>query len=289
MRKRAFAIAFALVLIVGLAIVAFVGNMATRATPSVVEPQAENEQEVALVAADGVKIAASYFPASSPDAPVILMLHGNGASRNQFKGHIEWLNKAGYAAMTIDFRGHGESQPEDKSFGLFEARDAEAAVAWIRKLNPKAKIGVIGVSLGGAASLLGKDGPLAVDAMILKAVYPDIDRAIRNRIAVRTGSFPAAIIAPLLTYQSPFRYKVWPDEISPVNRAKLYAGPVLVIGGGNDSYTPPKESRLLSNAFPGKHGLWIVDGLEHDQISDLDDAVYRERVLRFFDEELKGE
>ncbi|MEQ1540535.1 MAG: alpha/beta fold hydrolase [Sphingorhabdus sp.] len=287
MRYRRLALLSGIAITAGLAVITLFGNMATRATPSVVGPLAATEQEITLRTIDGVKIAASYFPVASSEAPVILMLHGNGASRNQFKGHAAWLNNAGYAAMAIDFRGHGESQEEAKSFGLFEARDAEAAVAWIKKDSPKAKIGVIGVSLGGAASLLGKDGPLPVDALILKAVYPDIDRAIRNRVATRVGSFAAAIITPLLTYQSPFRYGAWPGNISPVNGTSKFPGPVLVIGGAKDSYTPADESKLLFDGFPGPGQLWIVDGLEHDQISDLGNDVYRQRVLWFLKGALK--
>ena len=288
MGGRRFVLISRLALVAGLAVITLFGHMATRATPSDVEPLQANEQEIALRTIDSVEISASVFPAASADAPVILMLHGNGASRGQFKNHAQWLNAAGYAAMAIDFRGHGESQPEPKSFGLFEAHDAEAAIAWIKKQNPTARIGAIGVSLGGAASLLGKEGPLPVEALVLKAVYPDIDRAIRNRVSARIGSFPASIITPLLTYQSPLRYGVWPSEVSPINAAKKFTGTVLVIGGAKDSYTPAEESKLLSEAFPGDSALWIVDGLEHNQLSDLDDDVYRARVISFFNSELKN-
>ncbi len=275
------------VVFAGILIVLGVGQMATRATPSEVGKLAPNEQEIPLTASDRVRISASFFPANTPDAPIILLLHGNGASRSQFKSHIGWLNKAGFGAMSIDFRGHGESQAESKSFGLFEARDANAAMLWIRKNHPRSKIGAIGVSLGGAASLLGSQGPLPVDAMILQAVYPDIDRAIRNRMAAKAGNITAAILTPLLTYQSPILYGVWPASISPIKAAQKFKGAVLIIGGGNDVYTPASESTQLSKSFPGQGALWIVDGLSHDQISGLDNPQYQKRILNFFDKALK--
>jgi pimeloyl-ACP methyl ester carboxylesterase len=266
-----------------LAVVVAFGQMATRATPSSVLPMAENEVEVALTAKDGVKIAASYVPSADANAPVILMLHGNGSSRSQFTGHVPWLNAHGYSAMVIDFRGHGESAAEPKSFGHFESRDAEAALRWIKRKHPQSKIGVIGVSLGGASALLGRSGPLAVDAMVLQAVYPDIDRAIRNRVTSQGHWALAAILTPLLTYQSYFRYGVWPDQISPLNSAQKYKGPVLVIGGELDSYTPVAESKALSQAFPGQRALWIMRGLEHHQVSGANSEEYAQRLLKFFD------
>jgi uncharacterized protein len=268
--------------LIGIAAVLAVGQMATKATPSAVGPLAANEQEITLTTTDGVPIAASFFPAADQSVPVILMLHGNGANRAQFQGHIGWLNQAGYAVMTLDFRGHGESAAKGKSFGLFEARDGEAAVAWLRQNHPQSKIGVIGVSLGGAAALLGDDGPLQVDAMVLKAVYPDIDRAIRNRAASRLGPFLAGIATPLLTYQSPFLYGEWPDRISPIAAARFYTKPALVIGGAGDIYTPQEETIALADAFGGQSEVWIVPELSHDQLSDFDNAEYQARVLGFF-------
>ncbi|MFC4293143.1 alpha/beta hydrolase [Sphingorhabdus arenilitoris] len=274
-------------LLCGAGVILLFGHMSTRPTPSNVGRMAANEQEIALTAEDGVRISASYFPAQQTDAPVILLLHGNGASRRQFTSHVAWLNRSGFSAMAIDFRGHGESQLQPKSFGYFESRDAEAAVRWIKQQQPQAKIGVIGVSLGGAASLTGPNGPLPVDAMVLKAVYPDIDRAIRNRIAVHGGSILSALLTPLLTNQAYFRFGVAPDKVSPIKNADRFDKPVLVIGGEKDSYTPVAESEALSNAFTGQSWLWIVGKLEHDQLSDLEDIVYQERIVRFFNESLK--
>jgi uncharacterized protein len=269
-------------LIVGLALVIAFGQLATRPTPSVVPKLAGNEQELQLKAKDGVQVAASVFPVTNQNAPVILLLHGNGASRGQFQNHVAWLNAAGFNAMAIDLRGHGESKGGKKSFGLFESRDAEAAVRWIRTNHPNSKIGVIGVSLGGASSLLGDYGPLTVDAMILQAVYPDIDRAIYNRISSRIGSALATIGAPTLTLQSPILYGVSSERISPIKAAVKYKEPVLVIGGANDVYTPPSETQQLHKAFPGKTFIWIAPGLGHDQMSDANDAAYQEHVLGFF-------
>jgi uncharacterized protein len=252
-----------------------------------VPPLATNEQEISLKASDNVRIAASYFPTATPDAPTILLLHGNGASRAQFREQVTWLNGAGFAAMTLDFRGHGESQATQKSFGLFESRDAEAAMAWLKARNAKMKVGVIGISLGGAAALLPDKGPLNADAMILQAVYPDINRAIGNRINAHAGRLIGFFLSPMLTYQSYFRYKVSPSRISPIQAAKNFKGPALIIGGEQDIYTPPAESKMLSEQFSGSHQLWIIRGLSHDQISSLNDDFYRQRVRSFFNQNLK--
>lgn len=275
-------------LVISIAIVLIFSHFATRPTPSYVDPLAANEREVSLTTKDNVTIAASFFPAENESADVILLLHGNGASRSQFSNHVGWLNSAGFSAMAIDFRGHGESQEEPKSFGWLESRDAAAAIDWIKTNKPSSKIGVIGVSLGGAAALLNEDASNNIDALVLKAVYPDLDRAVRNRITVHGGDLLASVLTPLLTQQSHIRFGTAPDAISPIIAASTYEGSALVIGGNEDFYTPPKESKELAQAFPNSHWIWLIDGFGHDAISDLDDEVYRERVLKFFKEELSG-
>jgi len=273
---------------IGMFVVLGFSQMAVQPTLSDVPPLAENEQEPSLQTSDGVSIEASFFPATDPDANVILMLYGNGASRAQFASHISWLNEAGFTSMAIDFREHGESQPHNKSFGFLEGRDAAAAVRWLKHNHPSAKVGIIGVSLGGAAALLGENGPVGADAMVLKAVYPDFDRAVRNRVSVHGGDWLANILTPLLTQQAHLRYGVSPNVISPIKASGRYDRPVLVIGGTEDVYTPETESEQFAAAFAGRHWLWMVNGLGHNQLSDLDDEIYRERVLTFFNEEMSN-
>jgi uncharacterized protein len=277
-----------LALLSGFALSYLFGTLACRPMHAEVPRLAANEIRFALTASDGIKTAASYFPAFKAGAPGVLLFHGVGASRSQFEDHVKWLNRVGYAVLTIDFRGHGESDQEQRSFGLFEARDARAAFDWLKAKQGGAPIGAIGVSLGGAAALMGEKGPLPVDALILQAVYPDIRRAISNRIAFYTPSLIAALGEPILSYQSILRYGVWPDRLSPIAAAKHYDGPALVIGGTADRYTPAAETRALAAAFPRAPELWFAQGLGHGQVSSLDSAEYQHHVLTFLDQHLKS-
>ncbi len=61
-----------------------------------------------------------------------------------------------------------------------------------------------------------------------------------------------------------------------------------MIGGNDDTYTPPEESEQLAQAFQDRQWLWLIDGLSHGEISDLDDEACRERVITFFKEELSS-
>jgi pimeloyl-ACP methyl ester carboxylesterase len=274
-------------LVVGLVLSWVFGSLTVRPQHSVTGPMGAGATRVTFNAADKSAIVGSYYAARDAKAPAILLLHGNGSSRGQFTGLAPWLNQQGYAVLAIDFRGHGESAQVPRSFGLFEARDAHAAFDLLKARQGGAKIGVVGVSLGGASALLGKGGPLPADALVLQAVYPDMRHAIRNRIASKVGGFIAALGEPLLSYQSRPRFGVWPDAISPLSAVPAYQGPVLVVGGAEDRYTPPAETRQMAGAANHLDRLWLVPELAHDAVARLDNVDYRAALLTFFNEKLK--
>jgi uncharacterized protein len=280
---RSIALIILLLFLIGLAASWAVGSWLTGPRDLSTAPLPPGDFRIA--SSDGVQLAASYRPGPSPRSPAVLLLHPKGASRQKLAGIAGWLNQAGYATLAIDLRGHGQSTAARYSFGWDESRDAAAAFGWLKRRQQGAPVAVLGISLGGAASLLGQ-GPLPADALILQCVYGDIRSAIRNRIASVAGSVPAALLEPLLSLQSYPRIGVWPGALSPRTRIAGYRGPVLVIGGAADRYTPPAETRALYAAVPGPRRLWFIPEGDHAAAVAHDDAAYRREVLDFLREHL---
>lgn len=199
-RKRTILISTLITLVLGLTVSWTAGSIMTHGKAVAVAPAQAPARDIRLKTADGLAIAATYRPGARLDAPAVLLLHGVDASRAAVAANAEWLAGQCYATLAIDFRGHGQSDMAARSFGLNEASDARAAFDWLKRMQRGGKVAIIGISLGGAASLIGKDGPVPADALILQAVYPDIRHAIRNRIATRLTRVPAYLLEPLLSY-----------------------------------------------------------------------------------------
>ena len=267
-----------LALIAGLTGIWVVGSAMTGATNASVEPALAPATEIRLTTSDQVEIAASYWKADDSTAPAILLLHGNGGNRRDMLDMATWLAGEGYSVLSIDMRGHGQSSPQSKSFGYLEARDAHAALAWLRQQHPASKLGAIGFSLGGAASVLGDRGPLDVDALVMMSVYPDIRTAIFNRIEAAVGTLPAVAIEPMLSYQSIPRYGVGPDKLSPLAAMNKVRVPVMVVGGELDAYTPPAEIEAMYRAAPPGSEWWILEGLGHDEVVRANDPAFRKKL-----------
>lgn len=102
----------------------------------------------------------------SPDAPVVLMLHGWVASADlNFGGLYDDVIAAGYRVVAIDHRGHGRGPRPLVPFRLVDCAADAAAV--IRTLG-LAPVIVYGYSMGGAiAQLVARDHPDVVSGLVL--------------------------------------------------------------------------------------------------------------------------
>ena len=248
-----------------------------RRLPASVEPA----RDFRLASLDGLMLAATYWPGARANSPGVLIVHGLAASRRVIQTNADWFAARGYAVLTIDLRGHGLSDRALHGFGWPESLDVHAAFAWLKQHQRDAGVAVIGISMGGAATLIGPRGSLPADALVLQAVYATFRQTVRNRIALVTGPALAWLTEPLLSYQSLPRLGVRPSRLSPIEAIRTVRCPVLVIGGENDGFTPPAETRALFDAARSRKQIWIAPGLGHAGISDTLDQAYRDRVLAF--------
>jgi predicted acyl esterase len=122
------------------------------------EGWAFSRSEVTLTMDDGVPIAATlYLPDGAPPAggwPAIVMFHGLGGTRGEMNTLAEnsFANQ-GYAVLTFDTRGHGESGGLWSLVGPREVADFRALYDWLaqRPDVDRTKVGAWGISLGGGA------------------------------------------------------------------------------------------------------------------------------------------
>jgi uncharacterized protein len=210
----------------------------------------------------------------------VLLMHGIRGDRRAMAGRAAFLRDAGWTALAIDLQAHGETPGEMITFGHREANDARNGIAYLRTLGCGTVV-AIGQSLGGAAALLG-NGPVAADAFVLESVYPTIEDAVANRLAMRFGGL-GRFAAPLLYWQIPLRTGVGREELRPLQAIRKIQVPVLVAGGTRDRQTPADETRRLFDAVGGAKTLWLVEGAIHEDLYDFNRAEYRLRLLRFLD------
>jgi pimeloyl-ACP methyl ester carboxylesterase len=137
------------------------------------------------VAPDVSLTADSYGDAG--DSPVVL-LHGGGQTRHSWSNSARLLGDAGWYALTVDLRGHGDSDWSPDGDYQFQ-RFADDVRAIARSLPSKPAL--VGASLGGMASLLavGESDDEIASALVLVDIAPQVELAgvARIRAFMRQG------------------------------------------------------------------------------------------------------
>lgn len=277
---RRLILAVGLPVVAGFAVVLWVGGALTAPHPRNIGPPPRDipTENVSFYGLQGNRLE-GWLLAGQPGKGVIVLLHGVRADRRSMLGRARFLHGAGYSVFLFDFQGHGESPGTEITFGYRESGDAAAAVQYVRRRFPGERVGVIGVSLGGAASLVG-DAVLDVDALVLEAVYSTLERAVENRMAIALGDF-GRFLAPLLLWQVKPRLGFDPGKLSPFDRISRIKSPVLIIAGARDARTTLAESHALFRSAPEPKALWIIEQARHQDFHRVVTEQYERRVLAF--------
>jgi fermentation-respiration switch protein FrsA (DUF1100 family) len=241
-------------------------------------------EPVQIPSASGSVLSGWWVPGTRPGGGAIILMHGIRANRLSLARRAQVLHDHGFAVLLFDFQAHGESPGRRITFGRLEALDAAAALVSVRERIPGERVGVIGISLGAAAALLGP-APLQLDALVLESLYPHIDAALANRLRIRLGPVAGPLFTPLLVpvfkLLLPPVLGVRPDELRPIDHIGAVAAPVLVASGTADSHTPLHEAQALFQHAPEPKLFWAVPGARHVDLERHDPGQYWPVVLPF--------
>ena len=275
--------------------------------------QAYTRTDQPLAMGDGVTLASSlYTPDGAPPAggwPAVLLLHGLGGNRGTV-GEIaeQYLAPYGYAVLTVDARGHGESGGASSLNGSREVTDYAAALAWLRARPgvSDAKIGALGFSLGGGAvwKLLTAPGTrlaAAVPVMTWTSLYDALlpqSFPKTGLIAYFRGLLPEdrwdptvkeAALNAALGYNLPGVQRFARDR-SVRNDLEKIRTPVFMIQGRRDSAFDMEHALSGFARLRGPKRLYLGD-LGHAPAANpaAERAYYFTQARLWFDRYLKGE
>ncbi|MDO8324003.1 MAG: alpha/beta hydrolase [Phenylobacterium sp.] len=125
-----------------------------------------------FASADGLILAADAV--GPPDGPAALLAHGGGQTRHSWSGAAKDLAARGWRVVTLDLRGHGDSQWSPEGDYRLE-RFAEDLVCVADQLGGKPAL--VGASLGGLAGLYAEawTAPGSFSSLTLVDITPDMD------------------------------------------------------------------------------------------------------------------
>jgi pimeloyl-ACP methyl ester carboxylesterase len=243
------------------------------------------------VSRDGLKIAYEVVGQGAP----VLLVHGFASSRVQnwrATGWYKTLNEAGFQAIAMDCRGHGDSdKPHDPAFYSYDLMSSDIlAVAGAAGLSDAH---VIGYSMGGHLGIqLLMEHPEAIRKLVIAGVgasYFHHDAAVRYGIAdALLAPAPALIADPVQKMFRAFASQPGKDRAALAacmrGDRRLFSAaelgrsmrPALVICGENDTTSGPPGP--LAAAL---HDAVAVTVPGRDHMSAVGDKITKSAVVDF--------
>ncbi len=237
-------------------------------------------EEVNFRSIDGIKLNGWFIPNNKTKITIIVM-HGYPADKANLLEIAEFLARD-FNVFLFDFRSFGKSEGTYTTVGYREKNDLIGALEYLENEENITKIGLYGFSLGGAVALMTNHKN--VQAIVTDSAYAKLSHMLKHMYRnFFIFKYPLAFLTKL--YGVVF-LKINIDDINPVDNIQNIRVPILLIHAEKDSQIPVTEAYLLHSAN-NKSELWIVENAEHGMTHLINPKIYKERIIKFFKENIK--
>jgi len=249
------------------------------------EPPAGLAEEVSFRSAqDNVRISGWFFTAGGSErGPAIVLCHGIWTGRRECLPLALRFRSTGYNVLCFDFRAHGLSDGRFTSVGHHETNDVIGAVEYLlerAEVDPT-RIGVIGFSMGAAASIQAAARSPHIAAVVADSAYASFLDAAKYsfRVVTRVPHFP---LASLAMHWAKWIVHVDASRLRPVDViGQVSPRPIFITHGVLDEIVPVSHAVTLFKAADEPKELWVVPDAHHVGARDTDPEGYFVRVERF--------
>lgn len=204
------------------------------------------------------------------EAPLLILVHGWGRNCGRMLPYIEKMQAHGYNILAFDARNHGISDQDEFSSMPKFAEDIQAAIDFAEKEKSFSSIGLIGLSIGGAASIFAAAKNKRIKSVVTVGAFGDPREVILKPLKDRhIPSFPFTWL--LLLYLQKIIGKKFSD-FAPENFISQAEAHFLIIHGTNDATVNIRQAHQLKNAAKtDKAILWEIPGRGHSDCHEEKD------------------
>jgi fermentation-respiration switch protein FrsA (DUF1100 family) len=239
-------------------------------------------EDVVFRTPSGHAVHAWWIPGKNGAA--VVLVGGSGSDRRSLVAETRALSDAGFAVLSYDNPGHGESEgPADWIVEIPSALGAALDFVGMRPGVDGKRIGAMGFSMGASSvSSVGEHDP-RVAAIALVGCYTDADDQTRAEYA-RWG--PVQSVPAIWVMRA---FGIGKGALRPIDKVASFAPrPLLLVAGSNDKTVPPWMAHDLYAAAREPKELYVVDGADHGNFAEVAPVEYARRIAQFFEAALLG-
>ena len=239
-------------------------------------------EAVHIHSSTGIDLQGRFFAGQNRE--LVVLASGYGDTQDQMLPFAEFLHRSGFNVLTFNSRARATSGGEYVTVGALEPRDLISVVDFAAhrpEVDPD-RIGVLGVSLGGATVILGAAADKQIRAVVDDCGFSDASSAIAASFQ-HFIHLPPMPFAPITVWIASYRAGIDVARVRPVDViAQISPRPILIIHGLDDYVVPIANSERNFAAAREPKELWLVRGAKHAQSHTVEKEQYEQKVVNFF-------
>lgn len=223
----------------------------------------------------------------SNSLPTLILVHGWGRNLERVLLYIRALYPHGFNMLAFDSRNHGNSDEDEYSTMVKFAEDIQAAVDFVENRNhsDNTDIGVIGLSIGGAAALYAASQDSRIRKVVTVGAFAHPGDIMRIELSKRHVPYFPLVWLLFKYIENKIGKKL--DDIAPVNNIQKTQADILLIHGQDDQVVYPEHAQRLKQAGdPERVDLWLIPGKGHSNCHTHPE--FWDRLISFFSNNTSG-
>src|SRR5580704_6491307 len=191
-------------------------------------------EPIHVPAAGGILIEGRWFSGDLPS--LVILASGYGDTQDQMLPFAEFLHQAGFGVVTYNSRARVPSGGAYVTLGAWEQMDLLSVVGYVVQRGERnaSRIGVLGISMGGATAILGAAKDKRISAVVDDSGFSDAPRVIAASFEhfIHLPAFP---FAPLTIAIADWRAGIDVNRVRPMDViGEISPRPVLIIHETDD-------------------------------------------------------
>ena len=222
------------------------------------------EQKVYFENSNEIKLC-GILSDDNKDNPIIILVHGFHSNKDRKTAVTlqNLLNKHNFSTFRIDLFGHGESEGNIEDITISEAvDDIKNAISYLKDQG-FTKIGLLGSSFGGIASIMVASQSNDIYVLALKCPVSNYEEKERARIGdegIKEWKEKGYIIR-----ETKRKWKFYEDfkNNNGYEAAKNIKIPTIIVHGDKDDVVSVEQSKKTASIIENCR-LEIIEGTDHD-------------------------
>jgi uncharacterized protein len=257
-------------------------NFSVEDQPKVLAEFGARAETLRFTSRDRIMTVGWWIPTGkSHQSPTLIVLHGLGATRQDYLARMLPLWRKGINLLMLDLREHGASGGDYFTYGYHEWQDITAAIDTLEQRQGKFSqpLAVLGVSAGGTVAIAAAANDQRINGVITIGTFADLTTTIHRQSSWLFGAWRQRGMGRA---EQIGQFKI--ADASPAKMIQRVRVPVLIAHGERDDYIPFKDGQKLFAAANQPKQFYPIVNANHANMLNPD----REDVWRAIEQFVKG-